>query len=126
VVGQNPEAGRFAGMNVARVSVATLALSGALAGLAGGVQVAGVRPFQLFRDYGTEGVGFTGIAVALLGRLSPMGVVVAAVFFGMLGTAFRALERSDLAVHAATAQAVQGGLVIAVLVVTRMGRKAEG
>jgi simple sugar transport system permease protein len=124
VVGQNPEAARFAGMNVARVSFATLALSGALAGLAGGVQVAGVVPFVLLRDVGTDGVGFTGIAVALLGRLSPLGVVFAALFFGLLGTAFRALEWSDLGVHAAAAQAVQGALVIAILVVTNVGHKA--
>jgi simple sugar transport system permease protein len=118
VVGQNPDAGRFAGMNVARVSFATLALSGALAGLAGGVQVAGVVPFVLLRDTGTDGIGFTGIAVALLARLSPIGVIASAIFFGLLGTAFRALERSPLDVHAATAQAVQGALVIAVLVIT--------
>jgi simple sugar transport system permease protein len=118
VVGQNAEAGRFAGMNVARVSFATLALSGALAGLAGGVQVAGVVPFVLLRDVGTDGIGFTGIAVALLARLSPIGVILSAIFFGLLSTTFRALERSPLDVHAATAQAVQGALIIAVLVIT--------
>lgn len=124
VVGQNPDAGRFAGMNVARVSFATLALSGALAGLAGSVQVAGVVPFVLLRDVGTDGIGFTGIAVALLARLSPLGVVLSAIFFGLLTTTFRALERSPLDVHAATAQAVQGALVIAILVITstRWGR----
>jgi simple sugar transport system permease protein len=118
VVGQNPVAARFAGMNVARVSFATLALSGALAGLAGGVQVAGVSPNVLYPDVGTDGLGFTGIAVALLGRLSPVGVVFSALFFGLLNTAFKALERSPLAVHSVTAQAVQGALVIAILIVT--------
>src|SRR5205814_257573 len=62
VVGQNPTAARFAGMNVGRVSFATLALSGALAGLGGGVQVAGVATYVLFPDIGTDGLGFTGIA----------------------------------------------------------------
>jgi simple sugar transport system permease protein len=126
VVGQNPVAARFAGMSAGRVSVATLALSGALAGLAGGVRVAGVETYQLFPDVGVDGVGFTGIAVALLGRLSPVGVVFSAIFFGLLNTAFRALERSSLEVHSATAQGVQGALVIAVLVVTSWKRKAEG
>jgi simple sugar transport system permease protein len=118
VVGQNPVAARFAGMNVARVSFATLALSGALAGLGGGVQVAGVATYVLFPDLGTDGLGFTGIAVALLGRLSPVGVVFSALFFGLLDTTFKALERSPLAIHSVTAQAVQGALVIAILIVT--------
>jgi simple sugar transport system permease protein len=116
VVGQNPQAARFAGMNVARVSFATLALSGALAGLAGGIQVAGVATYILFPDVGTDGLGFTGIAVALLGRLSPIGVILSAIFFGLLGTAFKALERSPLEIHSSTAQGVQGLLVIAVLI----------
>jgi simple sugar transport system permease protein len=116
VVGQNPHAARFAGMNVPRVSFATLALSGALAGLAGGIQVAGVATYVLFPDVGADGLGFTGIAVALLGRLSPVGVVLSAIFFGLLGTAFKALERSPLEIHSSTAQGVQGLLVIAVLI----------
>jgi simple sugar transport system permease protein len=116
VVGQNPHAARFAGMNVPRVSFATLALSGALAGLAGGIQVAGVATYVLFPDVGTDGLGFTGIAVALLGRLSPFGVVLSAIFFGLLNTSFKALERSSLEIHSSTAQGVQGLLVIAVLI----------
>jgi simple sugar transport system permease protein len=116
-VGQNPDAARFAGMKVGRVTAATLALSGALAGLAGGVQVAGVTPYILYPDLGTNALGFTGIAVALLGRLSATGVVLAAVFFGLLNTAFRALER-EMGISAVAAQAVQGALVIAMLVLT--------
>jgi general nucleoside transport system permease protein len=116
VVGQNPQAARFAGMNVARVSLATLALSGALAGLAGGVQVSGVATYVLFPDIGSDGLGFTGIAVALLGRLSPIGVIFSALFFGLLNTAFKALETSSLSVHSSTAQGVQGLLIVAVLI----------
>jgi simple sugar transport system permease protein len=116
VVGQNPQAARFAGINVARVSFATLALSGALAGLAGGVQISGVATYVLFPDLGADGLGFTGIAVALLGRLSPIGVIFSALFFGLLNTAFKALERSPLEIHSSTAQGVQGLLVIAVLI----------
>lgn len=117
VVGQNPVAARFAGMNAARISFATLALSGALAGLAGGVQFAGAT-YVLYPDIGTDGLGFTGIAVALLGRLSPIGVIFSAIFFGVLKTAFVALAESPLEIHSNTAQAVQGLLVIAVLIVS--------
>jgi simple sugar transport system permease protein len=128
VLGQNPIAARFAGMNTARLSLATLALSGALAGLAGSVRVAGVAPYQLYPDVGMDGIGFTGIAVALLGRLSPVGVVFSALFFGLLSTAFKALERSPLEVHSVAAQGVQGALVIAVLTVTspQWGRRLCG
>jgi len=118
VLGQNPIAARFAGINTARVSLATLALSGALAGLAGGVRIAGVAQYQLYPDVGMDGIGFTGIAVALLGRLSPLGVAFSALFFGLLSTMFKALERSPLEIHNVAAQGVQGALVIAVLVVT--------
>jgi len=118
VVGQNPVAARFSGMNVGRVSFATLALSGALAGLAGGVQISGVAQYVLYPDVGTDGIGFAGIAVALLARLSPIGVIFSAIFFGLLSTAFKALERSPLEIHAVAAQAVQGALVIAVLLLT--------
>jgi simple sugar transport system permease protein len=117
VVGQNPVAARFAGMNVGRVSFVALALSGALAGLAGGVQVAG-QTYRASPDMGTSGVGFAGIAVALLGRLSPAGVCCSALFFGLLDTAFKALERSDLEIQSSAGQAFQGALVLAVLAVT--------
>jgi ABC-type uncharacterized transport system permease subunit len=116
-VGQNPDAARFAGMAVARVSAAALAISGGLAGLAGGVQLAGVPNYILFPDTGTNAIGFTGIAVALLGRLTATGVVLAAVFFGLLNTAFKALER-EMGISPVTAQAVQGALIIAMLVLT--------
>src|SRR5438132_1443409 len=69
VVGENPVAARFAGISVPTVSLATLALSGALAGLAGGLEICGVRHELVFSDADT-GSGFTGIAVALLGRLN--------------------------------------------------------
>ncbi len=123
VVGQNEEAARFAGMNVGRVRLAGLGMSGALAGMAGMVTIASAAQgdHSLHPDLGTNGVGFTAIAVALLGRLSPLGVVVSAVFFGFLSTAFQSLERSDLQVHSSAAQAVQGGLILAIGVLTSRG-----
>jgi simple sugar transport system permease protein len=72
----------------------------------------------LYPDVGTDGLGFTGIAVALLGRLSPIGVIFSAIFFGVLKTAFVALQESPLEIHSNTAQAVQGLLVIAVLIIS--------
>ncbi len=81
-VGANPAAARYAGMSVTRVYILVMVIAGALAGLAAGGQVLGVlgRVTPGF----TAGIGFDGIAVALLGRSNPVGVVAAALLFGGL------------------------------------------
>lgn len=90
VAGLNPEAARFAGIPVARRTLAAALGSGALAGLAGAVQLAGVTWFVAD---GARSWGYAGIAVALLARLHPLGVLVAALFFAGLDVGARALER---------------------------------
>jgi simple sugar transport system permease protein len=117
VVGENPVAARFAGISVPRVSLATLALSGALAGLAGGLEISGVRHELVFSDV-DSGYGFTGIAVALLGRLNPVGVIAAALFFGLLRACFFALE-IEARVPSVTGLALQGLVIILMLVLTQ-------
>ncbi len=89
--GANPQAARLAGINVGRRLLLALMLSGALAGLAGAIEVSGVTR-RLYERF-SPGWGFTGIAVGLLGRLSPAGVVVAAVFFGALDAGSNAMQR---------------------------------
>lgn len=81
-VGANPSAARYAGMSVTKVYVLVMAIAGALAGLAGTGQVLGLldRASPGF----SAGLGFDGIAVALLARSNPLGVVGAAVLFGGL------------------------------------------
>lgn len=81
-VGANPAAARYAGMSVSRVYVLVMVIAGGLAGLAGTGQVLGVlgRATPGF----SASLGFDGIAVALLGRSNPWGVVAAAVLFGGL------------------------------------------
>ena len=81
-VGFNPTAAECAGINVAKNTVLAMAISGALAGLAGVNQVMGYQ--HRFRYGVFEGLGFDGIGVAFIGRNSPMGVVLAAVLFGIL------------------------------------------
>lgn len=90
-VGLNPRASRLAGFAVQRDALLALALSGALAGLAGGVEVSAIT-FRLYERF-SPGYGFTAIAVALLGRLDPLGVVAAAVFFGVLEAGSNAMQR---------------------------------
>lgn len=81
-VGANPDAARYAGMNIIRNFVLVMALSGGLAGLAGSAQVLGVDHWvgQGF----SAGYGFDAIALALLGKSHPFGVVLAALLFGFL------------------------------------------
>ena len=77
-VGLNPQAARFAGIPVNRVLVKTALVSGGLAALAGFSEVAGLKG-NLTLDL-SPGFGYTGIIVAMLALLNPLGVVVAAVF----------------------------------------------
>ncbi len=81
-VGANPNAARYAGISVTRVYILVMMIAGALAGTAGAGQVLGVlgRSTPGF----TADLGFDGIAVALLGRSNPWGVVGAALLFGGL------------------------------------------
>ncbi len=82
MVGANPRAGRYAGMNITRVIVLAMALSGALAGLAGANEVLGMN-HNLAMAF-SSGYGFDSIALALLGKSHPLGVVLAALLFGTL------------------------------------------
>lgn len=89
--GFNADAARLAGIRVdARILFAML-LSGALAGLAGGVEVSAITR-RLYERF-SPGWGFTSIAVALLGGLTPGGVVVSAFFFGALDAGSNAMQR---------------------------------
>lgn len=82
-VGANPRAAAFAGMPVGWVMVKVALMSGALAGLAGAVEVAG-RTGYVTLDM-SPGYGYSGIVIAMLAGLNPLGVVVAALFVaGML------------------------------------------
>lgn len=81
-VGANPDAARYAGMNVAKNFVLAMGLSGALAGLAGANEVLGVTHFV--GGGFSPGYGFDSIALALLGKSHPVGVVLAALLFGTL------------------------------------------
>ncbi len=81
-VGANPDAARYAGMNVKWNTVMAMALSGALAGLAGGIEIAGVH-FNMTPGF-FGGVGFDAIAVALLARNNPRNMIVAGLLWGAL------------------------------------------
>jgi len=82
MTGANPNASRYAGIRIASIIVLTMTLSGALAGMAGTVQVLAVD-HQMVRAFST-GYGFDSIALALLGNSHPLGVVLASLLFGFM------------------------------------------
>jgi ABC-type uncharacterized transport system permease subunit len=92
-VGHNPEAARYGGISVARSYVLAMAIAGGFAGLAGSLDVLGWK-FRLDTTDFTSTIGFIGIAVALLGRNTALGVGLAALLFAALqtGTSTRNLD----------------------------------
>jgi general nucleoside transport system permease protein len=93
-VGFNPEAARYGGISVGRNFIVAMAISGLFAGLAGGLDILGWQ-FRLgVLDVQVSNIGFIGIAVALLGRNTAVGVGLAALLFGGLltGTSTRSLD----------------------------------
>ena len=93
-VGFNPEAARYGGINVSRNYFLAMAISGAFAGLAGAVDVLGWQFRLATGDIQGATIAFVGIAVALLGRNTAIGVALAALLFGGLltGTSTRNLD----------------------------------
>jgi general nucleoside transport system permease protein len=81
VVGAAPKAARFAGFNADQMLLFTFAVSGALAGLAGIIEVAG--PIGHLQPGISPGYGFTAIIVAFLGRLHPVGILMAGLFLAL-------------------------------------------
>ena len=111
--GLNPVAARLAGLRVTRALLGALAISGALAGLAGGIEVSAVT-FRIYEQF-SPGYGFTAIAVALLGRLHPAGVILAAVFFAALDVGSAAMQRAA-GVSAVLVSIVQATVIVSLIV----------
>lgn len=112
VVGANPEAARVSGFAVDRTRLVTMLWSGALCGLAGAVELSGVVS-TLYENY-TPGYGFTAVAVALLGRLNPFGIIASAFFFGALSAGSGSMERTA-GVSANLSYVVQAGTLLVLL-----------
>jgi simple sugar transport system permease protein len=84
-VGANPSAARYAGINLKRILLATMAIAGLLAGMAGALEVMASPGFRYRYSAALgSGYGFDSIAVALLAKNNPIAVVAAAILFGSL------------------------------------------
>ncbi len=110
--GLGREAARFAGIDVDRTVLVAALVSGGIAGLAGVGEVAGIH-FHLI-DAISPGFGYTGIIVATLGGLHPVGVAVAALFIGLIGTGAQTVSRA-LGVPVYLGDVVQATLLLVTL-----------
>ncbi len=128
-VGANPHAARYAGIRPSLITVLTMSIAGGLAGVAGAVEILGIT-----RNYPAEyntTYGFDAIAVALLGRAHPFGVVGAALLFGFLRAGAGAMQRAtDIPIDIISI--VQGAIILFVaaeIVIRRLipgGRPSRG
>ncbi|WP_421696278.1 ABC transporter permease [Aestuariivirga sp.] len=111
--GENPEAASFAGIGTGRIIFTAALLSGGLAGLAGVCQVGGVH-YQVMAEI-SPGYGYSGIVIAMLARLNPLGVVPAALFLSAVMVGADAMSRAT-GVPAFIAQVIQGVALLSMLV----------
>jgi ABC-type uncharacterized transport system permease subunit len=116
--GANPFAAASAGgIDVARATTRAFLASGALAGLAGAVEVTGVT-FALYENI-SPGYGYTAIAVALLAGLRPLGVIAAGILFAALEAGAAAMQR-DAGVPSVVAAVIEAAVILLVLLAQQM------
>ncbi len=95
LIGDNPNAARYAGLDIARNMILVMVISGGLAGLAGMAEVAGV--VHRLQDKISPGYGFTAIIIAWLAKLNPFAIIPVAILFGGLIIGGREIQPSGLA-----------------------------
>jgi ABC-type uncharacterized transport system permease subunit len=108
-VGANPNAGRYAGMDIVRNTVVAMTISGALAGLAGANQILAVD--HSMSTSVSAGYGFDSIALALLGNSTPMGVVLASLLFGFLNNGATQMMR-DASIPISIISVIQSFIIV--------------
>jgi simple sugar transport system permease protein len=117
--GLSPSAATASGVDARGMVVKTMLISGAIAGLIGLPDLLGAQ-----HSYGTEftaGLGFLGIAVALLGRNTPIGIALGALLFAFLDRAAIPLQFADIPASVVTI--IQGTIVLAVVVANEIARR---
>ena len=109
-VGMSPTASRVNGFPVRFLMIAAFAISGAIAGMGGVVELFGKTPFRLADGFGS-GFGFDGVAIALIAQLNPVAAVVVAIVFGMLATGGTMMQ-SVIGVPTAIVDIIRGLIII--------------
>lgn len=94
-VGNNPYAAEYGGISVSKNLILSMFISGAFAGLAGAVQVTGLV-YKVDQTSASAGYGFTGIAVALVGKNHPIGVIASALLFGILNNGANKMQMEGI------------------------------
>jgi general nucleoside transport system permease protein len=130
-VGLAPGAAEYGGINIKKMTVVAMMISGALCGMAGAIQVAGIQ-HRYYDAFVWPGFGFDGIAVALLGRNHPLGVIVAALLFGILERGAPAIQMMS-GVPKSVVDVVQGvviflvaaDLIVRNLIIRRRAREVK-
>ncbi len=107
VIGDNPRAARYAGINLTRNIILVMMISGGMAGLAGMVEVAGV--VHRLQERFSPGYGYTAIIIAWLAKLNPLAIVPVAYLFGGL------LVGGDVIQPAGIARMLQGVILFVVV-----------
>ena len=117
VSGHNPEAARYAGISRGKQVMTAFVIGGATAGLAGAVQVMGRPPTYAVLSGLPQFVnlGFDGIAVAMIGRNHPIGIVIAAIFFGGLLVGGRIMQFSP-GVPLELVRVIEGVIILALAI----------
>jgi ABC-type uncharacterized transport system permease subunit len=112
-VGTSMDVARYSGIRVGRVQVGAFLLSGALAGLIGLQETFAIRGFYTYSM--ASGLGFDGIAISLIGRNSPIGIVFSAGLFGFLKQAGYGLQLNSKVPNSVT-YAIQGLMILFIVV----------
>jgi simple sugar transport system permease protein len=121
-VGLGPRAAEVSGgIRVKAVIAGALLWSGALAGLGGGLEISGIS-YALFQNL-SPGYGFTAIAVALLARLHPLGIVATGLLFGALEAGAQGMQR-EAGVPAVAVAVVEAMIIVVVLLAEVVARRA--
>ena len=112
VIGQNTTTAFYSRIAISPHIIATMAISGAIAGLGGALQFMGVT-YRLYENF-SPGYGYTAIAVALLARLHPLGVLPASLLFGALETGAKSLQRT-MSISPVLAEVIQAMVILFVV-----------